>query len=277
VSGFGQTGRYAARPGFASVGEAMGGLRHVNGYPGQPPPRMGVSLGDSLAGMFAVQGITMALYWRDTVGGGVGQVVDASILESCFALLEGALTEYDRLGVVREASGTGLRNVAPSNIYRSSDGQWMVIAANADRIFQRLCEAMGQPELAVDQRFSTHQARGEHDDELDGIIAAWAAERTAEEIDRVLNTAHVVCGPIYSIADIYDDPHYRERDMILFTQDEHLGELAIPGFVPKLDRTPGVLRWTGPARPGAHNEDVYGELLGLGAAELEALEQAGLI
>src|SRR5690606_28634912 len=147
-----------------------GGLRYLNGYPDQPPPRMGISLGDSLAAMFAVQGILSALYWRDAAGGQRGQVVDASILESCFALLESAVPEYDRLGVIREPSGTKLRNVAPSNIYKCRDGRWIVIAANADNVFRRLCEAMGMPELITDPRFADHHARGEHQDELDRII-----------------------------------------------------------------------------------------------------------
>src|SRR5690606_2384944 len=211
VSGFGQDGPYAHRAGFASVGEAMGGIRYINGYPGQPPPRAGISLGDSLAAMFAAQGILMALYWRDAAGGGRGQVVDASIVESCFALLESALPEYDRLGVVRQPSGTKLPKVAPSNIYRTKDGRWIVIAANADNVFKRLCQAMERPELASDPRFATHAARGEHQEELDDLIGQWAAARTAKEIDELMDRFGVPCGPIYTIADIFDDPHFRAR------------------------------------------------------------------
>ena len=160
VSGYGQTGPYAGRAGFASVSEAMGGLRYINGFPDEPPPRIGISLGDSLAGMFAAQGVMAALYKRDALGYGRGQIVDASILEACFALLEGTVPEYDRLGIVREPSGTSLKGVAPSNIFKSRDGKWMVIAANQNQLFRRLCEAMGQPELADDPRFETHLARG---------------------------------------------------------------------------------------------------------------------
>lgn len=277
VSGFGQTGPYADRAGFASVGEAMGGLRYVNGYPDQPPPRAGISLGDSLAGMFAVQGMLMSLYWRDVGGSGRGQVVDSSILESCFALLEGSLTEYDLLGEVRQPSGTGLRNVAPSNIYRSRDGQWMVIAANADRIFERLCTAMEMPELAEDERFATHAARGDNAEELDGIISDWAAKHESGEIDRVLNEAGVVCGPIYSIADIYEDPHFQARGMIREAHDPEIGPLRIPGFVPRLTETPGDLRWTGPARPGEHNREVLGQVLGLSDTEIDQLRGEGIV
>lgn len=276
VSGYGQTGPYADRAGFASAGEALGGLRYLNGYPGEAPPRTGISLGDSLAGMFAVQGILAALYRRDALGGG-GQVIDASILESCFALLESAVTEYDLLGVVREPSGTGLRNVAPSNIYRSRDGKWMVIAANADTLFKRLCEAMGQPELSTDPRFVSHEARGNNAEELDAIIAAWAVGHDAAAIDRLLNDCGVVASPIYTAADISNDPHYQAREMILRVEDPDMGEIAVPGFVPKFSATPGVHRWTGPAEIGGHNHDVFGGLLGLDDEELEQLRAEGVV
>lgn len=277
VSGYGQTGPYAPRAGFASVGEAMGGLRYLNGYPDQPPPRMGISLGDSLAAMFAVQGILSALYWRDAAGGQRGQVVDASILESCFALLESAVPEYDRLGVIREPSGTKLRNVAPSNIYKCRDGRWIVIAANADNVFRRLCEAMGMPELITDPRFADHHARGEHQDELDRIISDWTAGRDSEDIDRLLNAAGVVCGPIYTIADIFADPHFRAREMIIEMHDPELGPIAAPGIVPKLSHTPGRAEWTGRWELGAHNREIYIDLLGLDEAELDELRAAGVI
>ncbi len=276
VSGYGQTGPYADRVGFASAGEALGGLRYLNGYPDQPPPRTGISLGDSLAGMFAVQGLLAALYRRDALGG-TGQVVDASIVEACFALLEGAVTEYDKLGVVRQPSGTGLRNVAPSNIYKSADGTWVVIAANADTLFRRLCEAMGQPELADDPRFATHAARGENADELDGLIADWAAGLPAAEIDAVLNQNGVVVSPIYTVADIVADSHYREREMVLRVQDPELGELAVPGFVPKLNGTPAVHRWTGPRTVGEHNGEILGSLLGLSDEQLAGLSERGVV
>src|SRR5262249_37254537 len=170
VSGYGQTGPYAARAGFASVAEAMGGLRHINGFPGEDPPRMHISLGDSLAGMFAAQGILAALYRRDALGGS-GQVVDVSLMEACFSLLESSVPEYDRLGIVRGPGGTGLQGVAPSNIFKSRDGRRIVIAANADGVFRRLAEAMRQPELADDPRFATHLARGEHQLEIEAIVA----------------------------------------------------------------------------------------------------------
>lgn len=271
VSGYGQTGPYARRAGFASVGEAMGGLRYINGYPGESPPRMGISLGDSLAGMFAVQGILMALYWRDARGGGRGQVIDASILESCFALLESTVPEYDRLGVIREASGSSLPKIAPSNSYRSRDQKWMIIAANADNVFRRLCAAIGRPDLPADPRYATHQARGEHAAELDEIVGAWTAQHDAAEIDQILNEAGVVCGPIYTIADIFADPQFQAREMIVSMEDPEIGRLAVPGLVPKLSATPGHLQWTGPSYPGQHNEEIFRGLLGLSDEELAAL------
>jgi formyl-CoA transferase len=277
VSGYGQTGPYASRAGFASVAEAMGGLRYINGFPGSPPPRIGISLGDSLAGMFAAQGVLAALYKRDALGYGRGQVVDASILEACFALLEGTVPEYDRLGIVREPSGTTLKGVAPSNIFQSRDGKWVVIAANQDKVFRRLCDAMGQPELADDERFATHLARGTNQEEIDGLIADWASEHDAAEIDRVLNEAHVVCGPIYTIADIFEDPHFKERDMLLEHHDPEFGDYIGPGVVPKLSATPGGVRWSATWEEGAHNDEICGELLGLSDAERRSLQEEGVL
>lgn len=277
VSGYGQTGPYAKRAGFASVAEAMGGIRHINGFPDQPPPRMHISLGDSLAAMFAAQGILAALYWRDALGGGRGQVVDVSLLESSFALLESIVPEYDRLGIVRGPQGTNLKGIAPSNIFRSRDGKWIVIAANGENVFRRLCVAIGRPELADDPRFATHLARGEHQDEIEGIVAAWAAERDAGEIDSVLNEAGVICGPVYTIADIFADEHFRAREMLVEHEDPEFGEYLGPGIVPKLSETPGAVRWSATWEEGSHNGEVYGDLLGLSDQELTALKGEGVV
>ena len=277
VSGFGQTGPYSNRPGFASVGEAMGGLRYINGFPDQPPPRTGISLGDSLAGLFATQGVLMALYWRDTIGQGKGQVVDASITESCFAMMESALPEYDKVGYIRQPSGTGLANVSPSNIFPTKDEKWVVIAANLDAMFKRLCDAMEQPELADDPRYSTHQARGARCDELDARIADWTREFTAAELDVRLDEYGVVSGPIYTIEDIANDPHYQARDMIRRYQDDELGDIAVPGFVPVMSETKSEIAWLGPSEVGAYNEEVYCGLLGMTQTELQELENDGII
>ena len=277
ISGYGQTGPYAPRAGFASVSEAMGGIRHINGFPDEPPPRIHISLGDSLAGMFASQGILAALYRRDALGGGRGQVVDVSLMEACFALLESMVPEYDRLGIVRGPGGTGLKGVAPSNIFRSSDGKWMVIAANADKVFGRLCEAMGQAELALDPKFVTHIARGENQEELEGIVAEWAGQHTAAEIDSVLNDAGVICGPIYTIADIFEDEQFRAREMLVEHYDPEFGSYIGPGIVPKFSETPAEVRWSATWEEGSHNEDVYGGLLGLSGDELAQLKEDGVL
>jgi crotonobetainyl-CoA:carnitine CoA-transferase CaiB-like acyl-CoA transferase len=277
VSGYGQTGPYAGRAGFAAVAEAMGGLRYINGFPGEAPPRTGISLGDSLAAMFAAQGILAALYHRDALGGRRGQEIDVSLMESCFALLESAVPEYDRLGIVRQPAGTGLKGVAPSNIFKSRDGLWVVIAANQDNVFRRLCEAMGQPELGDDPRFATHLARGENQDEIEAIVAEWAATLDAREIDRLLNEAGVVCGPIYTIADVFEDPQYRDREMLIEHEDEDFGTFIGPGIVPKFSATPGRVRWSGPWQEGSHNAEIYGGLLGLSDDELAELEAEGIV
>lgn len=277
ISGYGQTGPYAKRAGFASVAEAMGGIRYINGFPGEPPPRIHLSIGDSLAGMFAAQGILAALYKRDALGFGRGQVVDVSLLESSFALLESMVPEYDRLRIVRQPQGTNLKGIAPSNIFKSADGKWIVIAANADKVFGRLCEAMGRPELATDPRFANHLARGEHQEEIEGLIAGWAAERDAAEIDRVLNANGVICGPVYTIADIFDDEHFWAREMLIEHVDPEFGEYIGPGITPKFSETPGELRWSAPWQEGSHNREVYGELLGLSDGELAELKEEGVL
>ncbi|MEO9175345.1 MAG: CoA transferase [Gaiellales bacterium] len=277
ISGYGQTGPYASRAGFASVAEAMGGLRYINGFPGEAPPRTGISLGDSLAAMFATQGILAALYQRDVLGDGRGQVVDVSLLESCFALLEGAVPEYDRLGIIREPGGTSLKGIAPSNIFRSRDDKWVVIAANQDNVFRRLCEAMGAPELADDARFARHLARGENQEEIEQIISDWSALHDATEIDRTLNEAGVVCGPIYTVADIFGDPQFQAREMLLEHEDEGFGSYIGPGIVPKFSGTPGALRWSGTWQEGSHNEEIYCGLLGLSSSELEGLHEQGVV
>ena len=277
VSGYGQTGPYRDRAGFAAVAEAMGGLRYINGFPGQAPPRTGISLGDSLAAMFTTQGILAALYWRDALGGGRGQVIDISLMEGCFSMLEGAVPEYDLVGNIREPSGTGLKGVAPSNLFESKDGKWMVIAANQDNVFRRLCRAMNLPELATDSRFQTHLARGRNQEEIEAIVADWAGEHDAVEIDRVLNDAGVVCGPVYSIADIFEDAQYQARDMLLEHHDADLGSFTGPGIVPKFSETPGEVRWSGPWEIGAHNHEIYGELLGLSETEIDDLRREGIV
>jgi crotonobetainyl-CoA:carnitine CoA-transferase CaiB-like acyl-CoA transferase len=259
ISGCGQTGRYRDRPGFASAGEAIGGLRYINGYPGQAPPRAGISLGDTLAAQSAFQGILLALYARDARGAS-GQVVDAAITDACFAMLESAVPEYEKCGAVREPSGSIIPRVAPSNVYRSKDGRWVVIAANHDTLWRRLAELMGRSELADDERFATHTARGANQDELDAMVAEWASGHTAEELDRIVNEAGVVCAPVYSVADIYDDPYFRERELLVEIDDDVHGPMSVPGVVPKLTDTPGRIRRPARWEVGADTADVLGDL-----------------
>jgi formyl-CoA transferase len=276
VSGYGQSGPEAHKAGYASVAEAASGLRHLNGFPGGPPPRLALSLGDSLAGMFAAQGALAALYRRSVTG--EGQVVDTALTESCLAIQESTIPDYDVGGVVRGPSGTRLERIAPSNIYRSFDGTWVVIAANQDTVFRRLCEAMGRPELSTDDRFATHVARGRNQDELDKIIGDWAAERQPADIIDTLSAAGVIAGPINTVAEVVEDPQLRARGMLVEHWDERINRPVLgPGIVPVLSETPGGVRNAGPARPGQHNDDVYRGLLGRSTAELETLREEGVI
>ncbi|MBB2772901.1 MULTISPECIES: CaiB/BaiF CoA transferase family protein [Mycolicibacterium] len=276
VSGYGQTGPDAHRAGYASVAEAASGLRHLNGFPGGPPPRLALSLGDSLAGMFAAQGALAALYRRTVTG--EGQVVDTALTESCLAVQESTIPDYDVGGVVRGPSGTRLEGIAPSNIYRTADGSWVVIAANQDTVFRRLCAAMGQPELATDDRFADHRARGRNQDELDKIIGDWAAERQPGDIIETLSAAGVIAGPINTVAEVVDDPQLRARGMLAEHWDERVDRGVLgPGIVPVLSESPGSIRNAGPAHPGQHNIEVYTGLLGKTAEEVAQLQAEGVL
>ncbi|WP_135453369.1 CoA transferase [Mycobacterium sp. DL99] len=276
VSGYGQTGPDAGKAGYASVAEASSGLRHMNGFPGGPPPRLALSLGDSLAGMFAAQGALAALYRRTVTG--EGQIVDTALTESCLAIQESTIPDYDIGGVVRGPSGTRLEGIAPSNIYQSANGSWVVIAANQDTVFRRLCAAMGSPELATDDRFANHVARGRNQDELDKIIGDWAGKRQPEEIIETLSQAGVISGPINTVAEVVEDPQLQARGMIADHFDERIGRTVKgPGVVPVLSASPGTIRNAGSARPGQHNDEVYGDLLGRSAQDLETLRAEGVL
>ncbi len=276
VSGYGQTGPDAHKAGYASVAEAASGLRHLNGFPGQPPPRLALSLGDSLAGMFAAQGALAALHRRNSTG--TGQVVDVALTESCLAIQESTIPDYDVGGVVRGPSGTRLEGIAPSNIYRSADGTWVVIAANQDTVFARLCAVMGRPDLVGDDRFATHGARGRHQDQLDQIIGDWATQRQPGEIIETLSAGGVIAGPINTVAEVVTDPQLQARHMIAEHYDERIGRGVLgPGVVPVFSESPGSIRNAGPARPGQHNDEVYRGLLGKTAAQLESLRAEGVL
>jgi crotonobetainyl-CoA:carnitine CoA-transferase CaiB-like acyl-CoA transferase len=274
VSGYGQTGSLAHRPGFASASEAFSGLRYINGYPGQAPPRSGISLGDTLAAQSAFQGILLALYAREK--GETGQVVDASIVDACFAMTESSTVEYEKTGFIREPTGPRLPRIAPSNVYLSKDEKWVVIAANHDTLWRRLATLMGRPELGEDPRFATHHARGEHEDLLDEIIGEFASQHTAEELDRIVNEGGVVCAPVYNAKDVTEDPYFRERGLLVDHTDEVHGEMAVPGVVPKLSRTPGSIRQAARWTVGADTEAVLEEI-GVDARQRARLAEEGVI
>jgi formyl-CoA transferase len=273
VSGYGQTGPLAPLPGYAAVGEAMGGLRSLVGYPDRPPVRVGVSIGDSLAGMFGALGALAALEARRQTG--EGQVVDSSIYESVLGITESLVADWSALGVRRERSGPILPKIAPSNVYPAADGE-LVVAANQDSVFTRLCSAMGRPELADDPRFSDHRARGEHQAELDGLIGEWTASLPADEVLRLLREAAVPSGLLYGPDDMLSDEHYRARDSIVDIDTEGYGTVAMQGVFPRLSETPGQVRWAGRAL-GADTDEVLRDVLKLPAERVSSLRESGVI
>ncbi len=275
ISGYGQTGPYASRPGFASVCEGIGGLRHLNGFPGGPPVRTNLSLGDSLSGLHAALGILLALIERDGDAPSEGQVVDVALFESVFNLLEGVVPEYDGAGVVRGPSGSTVTGIVPTNTYRCEDGKYVVIGGNADSIFVRLMTAAGRADLAHDPRLADNAGRVEHEEEIDRAISAWTATLESDEVVERLAAEAVPAGPIYSVADMARDPHFQARG--LFESVEIDGKpLQVPAITPRLSATPGRTDWPGP-EVGAHTEEILGERLGLSRAEIETLRREGIV
>jgi formyl-CoA transferase len=274
VTGYGQTGPYAQRAGFGSIGEAMGGIRYVTGEPDRAPSRAGISLGDSLAGTFAALGTVMALLARERSGR--GQVVDSAIYEAVLALMESLVPEWEITQSRRERTGSVLPGVAPSNVYPTADGADILIAANRDTVFQRLCAVMGRAQLAGDDRYRTHHARGTHQEELDQLISAWTRGRKAEELLAQLHEAGVPAGLIYTAQDMLADPHFQARQAIVRLVHQQLGDFPMQNVAPRLSGTPGAIRWLGPEL-GQHNDDIYGRLLGVDEAQREQLASQGII
>ncbi|MGE4533605.1 MAG: CaiB/BaiF CoA transferase family protein [Halomonas sp.] len=274
VTGFGQDGPYASRAGFASVCEAMGGLRYLSGYPDRPPVRVGISIGDTLAGLHAALGTMMALHQRERSG--LGQVVDSSIFESVLAMMENLIPEYARAGKVRERSGSFLPKIAPSNAYPARDGRDVIIGANQDTVFRRLCEAMGQPRLADHPDFATHRARGEHQAAIDDLVAAWTREHDAQRVVDILAEAGVPAGLVYRAPDMLEDPHFRAREAIVEVPDRHGKPLPMQNVFPRLSDTPGHVREVGPAL-GEHTETLLAGWLGLAPEAIDALRADGVI
>jgi crotonobetainyl-CoA:carnitine CoA-transferase CaiB-like acyl-CoA transferase len=274
VSGYGQSGPFADQPGFGSVAEAVGGIRYTTGDPKSPPARSGVSLGDSLAALFAVIGAVAALHERSVSGR--GQEVDVAIYEAVMALMESTLADHEIGGVTRERSGSVLPGVAPSNAYPSSDGVDVVIAANADAVFRRLLRAMDCEELAVDPRFASHQDRGANAEELDSIIAAWTQERGHEELIELLRRHKVPVGPINNASTMLTDPHFQFREMVLRRVSRQGWEVPMNGIVPKFLRTPGDVVAAGPGL-GEHTRQVLSELGGYRDGEIDELTEQGVV
>ncbi|SAK95184.1 L-carnitine dehydratase/bile acid-inducible protein F [Caballeronia glebae] len=274
ISGYGQTGPYRDRPGFGAIGEAMGGIRYTTGDAEGLPARVGVSLGDSLASLHGVIGALMSVL-RVKTGQGDGQVVDVSLVESVFNLMESLVPEYDLLGHVRERSGGALPGIAPSNTYRTEDGGFVVIAGNSDPIYKRLMNVIGRPDLAEDPALARNDGRVRHSAMLDEAITAWTSHHSMDEVLATLEREDVPSGRIYSVADIVNDAHYCARDMLLQADLPGGASVKMPGIVPKLSDTPGEVRWPGPAL-GEHTQSVL-ESLGFQAGEVERLRAEGAV
>jgi len=274
VSGFGQTGPMASRAGYALVGEAMGGLRYITGEPDRAPARAGISVGDSLAGLHAALGTMMAIHARHRTG--KGQIVDAAIYESVLSVMENLITEYALTGYIRERSGSVLPGIAPSNAYPTKDGALVVIGANQDTLFKRLCDAMGRADLAADPRYAGHAARGANQAELDALIGAWTATLDADALLDLMETSGVAAGRVYRAPDMLEDPQFAAREAIVELPHPVFGSVKMQSAFPKLTDTPGSVRWPGPAL-GEHTESVLADRLGLSAAEIAALRERGVI
>jgi len=273
VSGYGQTGPYSTRAGFGGIGEAMGGWRALVGTPDRPPSRLGVSIGDSLAGTYGCLGALAALHERERSGR--GQIVDVSLFESVLQVMEGLVPEYAAAGHVRARSGSILKGIAPSNVYPCSDGE-LLIAANQDAIFRRLATAMGQPELGDDPRFATHNARGQHQDLLDGMIADWTRGQSIAAVEKLMEDNAVPAGRMFAARDMLADPHFAAREAIVTVETERHGALPMQGVFPRLSRTPGGVRAPAPVAVGADTEALLREA-GYDAAAIADLKQRGIV
>lgn len=274
MSGYGQTGPYSDRAGFGGIGEAMGGWRYIVGEPDRPPSRMGVSIGDTLTATYGCMGVLAALHERDRSG--KGQVIDAALYESVLQVMEGLVPEYDRMGLIRERSGSVLKGIAPSNVYSCKDGEFM-IGANKDSLWKRLAEAMGRPELGDDPRYATHLARGENQDELDTLINDWTKTLTVDEVDALMIEYSIPAGRVYRAPDMLADPHFQAREAIIEVETERFGPLKMQSSFPKFSATPGSVRRPAPSTVGQHNAEIYGELLNLSAEDLADMGARGVI
>jgi crotonobetainyl-CoA:carnitine CoA-transferase CaiB-like acyl-CoA transferase len=276
VSGYGQTGPYAGRPGYGTVAEAMSGVPSFTGFPDKPPTFSAFPLVDYLTGLFAAYATLLAVYERDVRGSGLGQVIDASLYESMFRIVEAQAIGFDQLGVVKQRRGNRMDEDSPRNAYRTADGEHVAISIGSQRIFARLAQAIGRPDLADDPRFASLSLRVKNGDVLDALLVEWFAGRSLAEAMQRLEAADVVAGPVYDIRRIVADPQYAAREDIVAVADPDFGAVRMPAVLPKLSRTPGRVVHPGLER-GAHNEEVYQGRLGLSAEECERLRKAGVI
>jgi crotonobetainyl-CoA:carnitine CoA-transferase CaiB-like acyl-CoA transferase len=274
ISGYGQTGPYRDRPGFAATTESMGGLRYLAGYPDRPPVRVGISMGDTLASLYGAIGALLAMYHLK-VNGGRGQYIDLALYEAVFGVMESLIPEYSVFKHVRERTGASLPGISPSNTYRCNDGRYVIIAGNSDGIFKRLMHAIGRGDLAEDPKLARNDGRAQHNDMLDEAISAWTSQHNLEHVLKVLEQAAVPSSKIYTAADIYEDPHYRARDMIQQFSLPDGQPIDLPSIVPKLSETPGVTNWLGPEL-GEHTEEVLSSL-GISHDELKELRAQGVV
>ncbi|MEE8258622.1 MAG: CoA transferase [Sphingomonadales bacterium] len=273
VSGYGQTGPYSHKAGYGGIGEAMGGLRNIVGDPSKPPSRVGISLGDSLAATFGCLGALMALRYRDETG--KGQVVDSAIYEAVLAMMESTVPEFTETGFIRERTGSVLPKIAPSNIYPAKDGE-LLIGANQDSVFVRLCEAMGRPELAKDAKYANHNARGDHQKELDDLIGEWTKGLPIDEILDLMDKHGVPAGRIFKAPDMLADPHFQAREALVKIADKRHKNLVMQNVFPKLSESPGEIRFAGPGL-GEHNDEIFQDLLGFGKDDIDRLKKQGTI
>lgn len=274
MSGYGQTGPYSDRAGFGGIGEAMGGWRYIVGEPDRPPSRMGISIGDTLTATFGCLGVLAALHVRDRTG--KGQVVDAALYESVLQVMESLVPEYDLMGIIRERSGSILPGIAPSNVYACKDGEYM-IGANKDSLWKRLASAMGRPELGDDPRYATHLARGQNQLELDDLINDWTRTLTVDELDALMTEYSIPAGRVYRAPEMIADPHFQAREAIIEVETERFGKLKMQNAFPKLSDTPSSVRRPAPSVVGQHNQEIYGDLLGMTADQIDALKASGII
>lgn len=280
VSGYGQTGPWRDRAAFGVIGEAIGGLRYLTNHPpgtfGLPPVRVGVSIGDSIAGLYAAFGVMSALWQRDRAqGDGKGRSLDVALTESVFSMMEAMLPEYGKLGKVKEPTGGGIATAAPSNAYPTADGGFMLIAANSEPLFERLMILLGRPELVADPRFIGNRARVEHSQELDMLIGEWTRGLSAAKLEDLLTVAGIPSSKAYTAADAADDPQYRFRGMVREVEDPALGTILHSGIVPHIPESPGEIRWTGPDI-GQHGDEIL-SLAGFGSDEIVSLRERNII